>query len=482
MTSVTVNFDSTPHPSWADIDFFGVRAAQVLADLLPGVQVRVTFKKASADRRLLGVKAISHSWEPDPNRLQGSFMQVPGSDDWYREIEIAASGPTRQFLWPDHPRQRPSREIRFARAICEDISRAWTLNLDADENLGEIRLVLSTHLPVCIVSHIAADLCYDFDTYGTGRGKHDVLVHTLMRTIDYLDSLAGTRVEHQTLSHGVVIGRSAKGRRPRGAGVYPDDFRTLKRTPLLTDGIGAALWLSPAAQPIGIITPESLRSQGTSPRPSRFGELAFIADASAAVDGLAVALRSNGSLVVFGKGRPMFVRRGGTWRGMMWPAARAAIRRKFKTVGTVLFDAALLLSTTGHGGILGIVEHPNGVEDKDKVQLARVSFRTTRRGPTPDAPAYTYPEWVFHSLLPTDAIISLGPAAIATLASIDGAIIVTPRGRLFAYGAVLPSRSAGSEGARSAAARHLSSQGFVIKVSADGPITLFENGKEIIEV
>jgi len=40
----------------------------------------------------------------------------------------------------------------------------------------------------------------------------------------------------------------------------------------------------------------------------------------------------------------------------------------------------------------------------------------------------------------------------------------------------------GSEGARTAAAIKLSKCGFVIKISADGPITLYRDGHEIIEV
>jgi DNA integrity scanning protein DisA with diadenylate cyclase activity len=70
---------------------------------------------------------------------------------------------------------------------------------------------------------------------------------------------------------------------------------------------------------------------------------------------------------------------------------------------------------------------------------------------------------------------------LAMLASIDGATLINRKGRLLAYGAIISSRPRGSEGARSAAALELSNKGFVIKVSADGPIALYEGGKEIVE-
>lgn len=478
MTAIDIAFDSAEAPPWTEVDFFGIRAAQILADLLPGVMISVTFKRATPCNGLPGARKITYSWKEDPDRIHGWFGQVPGSDDWYREVSVRARDAVRRFLWPDSNsgalRKQPPREIRFAHSICEDVSRAWTINFDADENLPEMRLALSNQLPVCIVSHIAADLCYRFDSYGTGRGNHDVLARTLMSTISYLDNLAGTRVEHQALTHGVVIAPRPTNRRPLNA-IYPDDFRILKRTPLLADGIDAALWLTPAANPVGLITQASLRSHGSRKRlrrPSRFGELALLADASSVLKGLAVGLRNNGSLVLFAKGRPTFARRGTSWRGAMWTSVRAAIHRDFKRVGTLLFDAALLLSTTGRGGILGIVHDEAPIAHKDNVQLARA------RSAANSSP----PEWLFHSLLPTDVVTKLGPAALATLASIDGATIVTPAGKLLAYGAVIPSGPAASEGARSAAARSLSEKGFVLKVSADGPITLFQKGAELMEV
>src|SRR5581483_5124398 len=73
---------------------------------------------------------------------------------------------------------------------------------------------------------------------------------------------------------------------------------------------------------------------------------------------------------------------------------------------------------------------------------------------------------------------------LAKLASIDGAMIFDSDGNLRNAGVILqvPARFTGAgEGARSAAAAYGSTFGLAIKISHDGPITVFENGKLVRE-
>jgi DNA integrity scanning protein DisA with diadenylate cyclase activity len=68
------------------------------------------------------------------------------------------------------------------------------------------------------------------------------------------------------------------------------------------------------------------------------------------------------------------------------------------------------------------------------------------------------------------------------LARVDGATIVDRNGRLLAFGAIVHSFESGSEGARTAAARALSTRVSVaIAVSQDGPITVFVDGRRTLE-
>jgi predicted regulator of Ras-like GTPase activity (Roadblock/LC7/MglB family) len=92
------------------------------------------------------------------------------------------------------------------------------------------------------------------------------------------------------------------------------------------------------------------------------------------------------------------------------------------------------------------------------------------------------PEWLFHRLLSTDSIASMSSRSLAQLAGIDGATIVSEDGNLLAYGAIVSSVQGRSEGARTAAARTLSEQGLVLRISEDGPIQLFEQGNSLLTV
>ncbi|HYQ47941.1 MAG TPA: hypothetical protein VEP69_02640, partial [Thermodesulfovibrionales bacterium] len=276
-----------------------------------------------------------------------------------------------------------------------------------------------------------------------------------------------------------------------------DDFQTLKRTALLADGLRAALWISPSGEAVGWLTAESL---GKTKRRAHyaagpFGFLGFAAEASASLRGLSLALRKNGSIVIFVKGHPLFIWRSGKWRGLLWDSLKRVIKRKYGAIAATMLDAAVILSTTGQSGVLGLVENiPDGLHEKDRVDIARSRIEKSSmhrgRGKVPQGSSLasekgihvTYPEWLFHALLHSDNVTTLGPSTLAMLASIDGATLINRKGELLAYGAIISSRPRGSEGARSSAALELSNNGFVIKVSADGPIALYEGGREIVEV
>ncbi|MEN9661759.1 MAG: hypothetical protein RL324_708 [Verrucomicrobiota bacterium] len=77
------------------------------------------------------------------------------------------------------------------------------------------------------------------------------------------------------------------------------------------------------------------------------------------------------------------------------------------------------------------------------------------------------------------------PLVLATeLSSLDGGVVFDNRGRLLAYGAVLKtSRSFNSsEGSRTKAAISASHFGIAVKVSSDGDIGLWEEGKPFLEL
>jgi hypothetical protein len=78
----------------------------------------------------------------------------------------------------------------------------------------------------------------------------------------------------------------------------------------------------------------------------------------------------------------------------------------------------------------------------------------------------------------------LDESVLASLATLDGAVVCDPHGQLLAVGAILrhpvPSASEArveTEGARTTAALAASHAGPVLKVSEDGMITFFDQGR-----
>jgi hypothetical protein len=75
---------------------------------------------------------------------------------------------------------------------------------------------------------------------------------------------------------------------------------------------------------------------------------------------------------------------------------------------------------------------------------------------------------------------------LAELASLDGALVFSNSGRLLAYGAIISSiqhrRSRDAEGSRTKAAISASRYGLALKVSSDGQISAYVNGRRLFAI
>jgi hypothetical protein len=400
----------------------------------------------------------------------GQWKPIENEPGWSRQLAVILSPEARKFLGPDIP------ELRYAMSITLDVTRVWSAHIN-DSAFDEVARAMSTQLPMSLFAHVVAERYYSFATYGSGKGRHDRLAETLSDVIKYLEGLSSSRVEHESLSHGVVIG-NPQGHPVLNQVYYPNDFASLKRTPLLADGSSCLLWITVDGHPVGLVSRSVLAKSDCSRSGSQGSrELGLLASLSKRVRGPGVMLRKDGSIVIISDGHPLFVRRGGRWRGMLWKSVSEKIKQRLDTLGELLFDTTCQLSASGRGGVLALVEKlPPGIADKDSLDASTKALRS-------DPGAISrHGEWLFHALLSTRDVLSLGSQTLVSLAAIDGATIVDKNARLLAYGAVVPSHPTSSEGARTAAARVLSTYGLVIKVSADGPITIFEDGTEVIEV
>jgi hypothetical protein len=446
---------------------------------------------------------VPSSGSEDTGRFE-DVRQVPAHPDFTRVVTIDVDERISRFLREDAEAHAEAHlQTAYARLkIPVILAHEWTRQV-AGRTSAETREALGAQLPAHIIAHLIADQfaqATDSETHRFARHRephsaHDRLATTIVESLGYMDVLARSRVEHQALSHGLVIAPLSEGSQesqevkepwPLSQSRYPADFRTLKRTSLLTDGYQSALCITPEGKPAKMITRDTL-GDVRSMLDRDFGSLSFLAAAAKQHEGIGLMLRPGGSIMTFAGGQPLFVRRSGVWHGLVWNQIRSTMVARYGKVGAQVFGIVLILTTSGKGGILAIVEDgPDALNlpEKDRVDLARAKA---------DAPTDTQSEhreggrdkdaeWLLHRLLPAGNVLDLSRPTLALLAGIDGATIVDEDGRLLSYGAIVQSSQGQSEGARTAAARTLSAHGLVIKVSEDGPVQIFENGETVLTV
>ena len=455
-----------------------VRAAlNFLTHLFPVANVHIAYDEMEHIKRRSGTPAVGDDSGSNP-LLHWDIRQVPTRPDYCRVVGFNLDREVSRFLEEEaeyklkHAYRRLSIPVRVAHRWTEQISEG---------TIPDITDALLSELPTHIIARLMADRYarltgngqFSFAHYQQG-GPHDHLSKTIVRTIGYMNDLGSSRVERESVSHAVVIAPMSEGEEYYPLGTYPDDLQGLQRSPLLADGYRTVLRVSPDGELLKLLTENQLENRFDFPGYD-FGSLAFAARTSKGLGGMVIMLQPEGSIVTFAEGRPLFIRRRGTWRGMLWDSIRGIMADRYGSLGVKVFNVALIQATSGKGSLLGIIDEvPQGVSKKDRVDMARELLTADHQ----NKPA----EWIFHNLLPTEKVGDLSADTLSRLASIDGATLVDREGRLITYGAIVPSEQTRSEGARSAAARSISRYGLVIKVSEDGPIQIYEDRNLILEV
>lgn len=305
------------------------------------------------------------------------------------------------------------------------------------------------------------------------RSGRPVTTELIAETIDFLVELSGSRVESHDLTHGVVITDALRDP-PRLRFAYPADVRTAKRAPLLFDGRGSVLIVDLQGHARTELQRHRLDRLGPAvSRPSdAIGQSvergSLVAEATRRLGGIGFFLRADRTIWALVDGQPMLVRRGEHWAAFpLELTASIAAMIGGGSAAQIVVQAAFMISAQRHGAILAIVEDADvldtSVSPKDRYDL--------RNEIDPDAVRI---ETRLHHLIDAD---ELDEYTLARLAALDGATIVDRYSRLLAYGAIVTSSDSQHEGARTAAAKTLSQIAqVVLKVSADGDITIFRGG------
>lgn len=299
----------------------------------------------------------------------------------------------------------------------------------------------------------------------------------LADTLEFLIELSGTRVESHDLTHGVVITDVLKDE-PRLHFRYPADLRAAKRAPLLFDGQRALLIVDRAGRARTELQSHRLNrlTRGEAFLDAYSSELAhsgsLVAEATRRLGGIGFFLRADRTIWIFADGQPLLVRQAEHWSAfpLELAAAIASAVATSPTTADIIVQTAFLISAQRHGAILAIVDDPRSLEG-----VVSPKDRYDRRDEFDPAAMQT--ETRLHHLIDTE---SLDAQTLARLAALDGATILDRQGNLIAYGAIVSSSDSQHEGARTAAATTLSETAqIVLKVSADGDITVFRGGKAV---
>ena len=199
---------------------------------------------------------------------------------------------------------------------------------------------------------------------------------------------------------------------------------------------------------------------------------------------ICMILTPNGEMKIFADGVQVFHFLDGRWR--LTDAQRKydlwteAIRNT--ELAERLFTTALNLAEDRRGGLLVVLDDPRMAASL----VSRIDLLTSlpNHGQHPVAGAKDQ----FHYLLHQKRVMDIPSTVLETVARIDGGIVLDSRSNLLAFGAILRHPDLTDlfpesiEGGRTTAAISASRFGSVLKISEDGLISFFQNGKCIWDI
>jgi hypothetical protein len=195
-------------------------------------------------------------------------------------------------------------------------------------------------------------------------------------------------------------------------------------------------------------------------------------------------LTPNGEMKIFANGVQVFLFRDGRWRLIdaerkygLWTGAIGSVE-----LAERLFGAALNLAEDRRGGLLVVLDDPSTAR--------KLVSRNDLLSPLPDHGEHPVAgsKDQLHYLLDQKRVLDVPSAVLETVARIDGGIVLDRDSNLLAFGAILRHPDLADlhpdniEGGRTTAAISASRFGCVLKISEDGMISFFRNGKCIWDI
>jgi len=147
-----------------------------------------------------------------------------------------------------------------------------------------------------------------------------------------------------------------------------------------------------------------------------------------------------------------------------------------------LFVAALNLAEDRRGGLLVVLDDPR----TSRKLVSKTDLLAEL--PDPDPGSAVASKDHLHYLLHQKRALDIPVAVLETIARIDGGIVLDRKSNLLAFGAILRHQDLGDlhpeniEGGRTTAAIAASRYGNVLKISEDGLVSFFHNGKCVWDI
>jgi DisA bacterial checkpoint controller nucleotide-binding len=296
-----------------------------------------------------------------------------------------------------------------------------------------------------------------------------------------LHALSEQSYENKALAFGCIIDVDAHEEGEYAK--FPRQFLVAKKYKALSDGFRTAYRVSGGGQLLEFVDLEMFEDRdltghnyypiwaervARSSRDRRYG----------------IVLSRQGDMLVFDGGSLRFTYRNGRWQywnhnhilNLLRDRAKAQ-KVSSKTINAVIvaiYLGALDVSFRRSGGLFVILHNRRNLR------------QIVRFGDAIGDSSRSLADKDFDSVLQGEKIQNIDPVTLVELAALDGAIVVRNDGAILAYGAVLSPKNAGrlrgTEGSRTKAAIGASNYGLAIKISSDGDIDVYHQGKSFIRV
>ncbi len=197
---------------------------------------------------------------------------------------------------------------------------------------------------------------------------------------------------------------------------------------------------------------------------------------------------------VFAHGTLVFSFSDARWRLLDIPSkfavwCEAVGRTGCADLAGILFQAALNLSEARLGALFVVLRDPEHAVPQLLTLPDQISVEVPADDPEdPDNLSPKRAKRSLHHVVRGRTLADLEPSVLEAIASLDGAVVTDPDGRLLSFGAILRIAPEALElgravqGARTLAGLAASLHGPVLKVSEDGYLTMFLKGRRVWEL